>query len=76
MIGCGPIGGGMALDVFENHEKYPDLCKSLDTPGVLVTSLPHGNVGDTIVDGLHPYLEEGDVIVDASREHMGASPIL
>ena len=33
-------------------------------------SLPHGSVGDTVVDGLHPYLEKGDVIIDASNEHV------
>lgn len=56
--------------MFKKHEEYPDLCKSLDKTRNLVFPLPHGNVGDTIVDGLHPYLEKGDVIVDASSEHV------
>lgn len=56
-------------DRFEKHLDYGDLCKSLDKPRVFVFSLPHGTVGDTVVDGLHPYLEKGDLIIDASNEN-------
>lgn len=48
------------------HEKdYRGLCKSLDRPKVFIFSLPHGGAGDETIDGLRPYLERGDVIMDA-----------
>lgn len=50
------------------HSSYDDLCKSLDSPKVFIFSLPHGSVGDSVLDGLHPYLESGDIIMDASNE--------
>ncbi|KAL8739162.1 MAG: hypothetical protein Q9181_000191 [Wetmoreana brouardii] len=100
MIGCGSMGGGMALlfaehgvtvalndpseenmnqlletakkdgisNRLEKHGSYDELCKSLDSPKVFVFSLPHGTVGDSVVDGLHPYLDKGDIIIDASNE--------
>ncbi|KAF2221667.1 6-phosphogluconate dehydrogenase [Elsinoe ampelina] len=101
MIGCGSMGGGMALLFAENgisvslqdpskaamkgikkhaekqglgdrisiHEDYASLTKSLGTPKVLFFSLPHGKVGDTVYEGLEPYLGKGDIIVDAGNEH-------
>ncbi|KAL8683761.1 MAG: hypothetical protein Q9186_000247 [Xanthomendoza sp. 1 TL-2023] len=101
MIGCGSMGGGMALlfaehgitvslndpseetmdqllatakkdglqDRLQKHSSYDDLCKSLGSPKVLVFSLPHGTIGDSVIDRLHPFLERGDVIIDASNEH-------
>ncbi|KAL8813045.1 MAG: hypothetical protein Q9200_000567 [Gallowayella weberi] len=101
MIGCGSMGGGMALlfaehgitvslndpseenmnqllataqkdglqDRLQKHSSYDDLCKSLSSPKVFVFSLPHGTVGDKVVDGLYTFLEKGDVIIDASNEH-------
>ncbi|MCJ1483730.1 hypothetical protein MMC06_003898 [Schaereria dolodes] len=101
MIGCGSMGGGMALLFAEHgvtvsledpseetvqslietgkkaglesklakHQGYEELCKSLDSPKVFVLSLPHGTVGDTVVDGLKPYLEKGDIFIDASNEN-------
>ncbi|KAL9099764.1 MAG: hypothetical protein Q9163_004782 [Psora crenata] len=51
------------------HSNYEDLCKSLGAPKVFVFSLPHGKVGDSVVEGLQPYLENGDLIIDASNEH-------
>ncbi|KAI9869579.1 MAG: hypothetical protein M1830_005335 [Pleopsidium flavum] len=100
MIGCGSMGGGMALlfaehgltvslndpsednvnsvleaakkeglqDKLEKHESYQDLCKSLGSPKVFLFSLPHGAAGDTVIEGLHPYLERGDIIIDAANE--------
>lgn len=53
----------------EKHLDYEDLCKNLDSPKVFVFSLPHGTVGDSVVEGLHPYLEKGDLIIDASNEN-------
>ncbi|KAL8735956.1 MAG: hypothetical protein Q9166_000518 [cf. Caloplaca sp. 2 TL-2023] len=101
MIGCGSMGGGMALlfaehgitvflndpseetmdqliamakkdglaDRLQKHNTYNELCKSLGSPKVFVFSLPHGTVGDSVVDGLHPYLTKGDIIIDASNEN-------
>lgn len=56
-------------NMLEKHLNYEDLCKNLDSPKVFVFSLPHGNVGDSVVEGLHPYLEKGDLIIDASNEN-------
>lgn len=53
------------------HQKdYESLCKSLpsDSPKVFILSVPHGSVGDKTIDGLEPFLKEGDVIMDASNE--------
>ncbi|KAI9742334.1 MAG: hypothetical protein M1818_003867 [Claussenomyces sp. TS43310] len=101
MIGCGSMGGGMALLFAEQgvqmscqdpsaaavealmasareqnispvptkHEDYEDLCASLDSPKVIFFSLPHGTVGDGVVEGLQPYLSKGDIIVDCSNEN-------
>jgi 6-phosphogluconate dehydrogenase len=52
-----------------HHKDYKELCQSLDKPKVFVFSIPHGSVGDKTVDGLRPYLEKGDIILDASNEH-------
>lgn len=103
MIGCGSMGGGMAL-LFAEHgvqvslqdpseaamdkiveqakqattvpdgavRKYSDyesLCASLDSPKVFVFSLPHGSVGDMVLGGLMPYLDKGDIIIDAGNEN-------
>ncbi|KAL8873860.1 MAG: hypothetical protein Q9174_000740 [Haloplaca sp. 1 TL-2023] len=56
-------------DRLEKHGSYEDLCNSLSSPRIFVFSLPHGNVGDAVVDGLHPYLDKGDIIIDASNEN-------
>jgi hypothetical protein len=34
-----------------------------------VFSIPHGNVRDKTVEGLQPFLEKGDIIMDASNEY-------
>jgi 6-phosphogluconate dehydrogenase len=52
------------------HQKdYEELCQSLDKPKVFVFSIPHGGVADKTIDGLEPYLEKGDLLMDASNEH-------
>ncbi|KAF7858785.1 uncharacterized protein EAF02_011109 [Botrytis sinoallii] len=51
------------------HTEYKSLCDSLSSPKVIFFSLPHGTVGDTVVEGLHPYLEKGDIIIDFSNEN-------
>ncbi|KAF1979000.1 6-phosphogluconate dehydrogenase-like protein [Bimuria novae-zelandiae CBS 107.79] len=101
MIGCGSMGGGMALLFAENgvsvslsdpaedmmdsviekaekagyHNKmkkfkdYKSLCHSLSQPRLLVFSLPHGNVGDKVLEGLIPNLSRNDIILDCGNEH-------
>ncbi|KAF1990308.1 6-phosphogluconate dehydrogenase C-terminal domain-like protein [Aulographum hederae CBS 113979] len=100
MIGCGSMGGGMALLFAENglevslqdpskeamdalkksaekqglgekteeYTDYQSLCASLDSPKLIVFSLPHGDVGDTVLGGLLPYLEKDDIILDCGNE--------
>ncbi|KAF2186501.1 6-phosphogluconate dehydrogenase-like protein [Zopfia rhizophila CBS 207.26] len=101
MIGCGSMGGGMALlfaedginvslsdpseeamdSVIEKAEKsgyhsrvkkfndYKPLCNSLSKPRLLVFSLPHGTVGDKVLEGLIPHLSPNDIILDCGNEH-------
>ncbi|KAG4029488.1 hypothetical protein MFRU_015g00320 [Monilinia fructicola] len=51
------------------HTEYKTLCDSLSSPKVIFFSLPHGTVGDTVVEGLYQYLEKGDIIIDCSNEN-------
>ncbi|KAK3634601.1 hypothetical protein LTR56_015181 [Elasticomyces elasticus] len=60
---------GIPADRFSKHSDYQSLCESLDKPKVLFFSLPHGSVGDSVLGGLMPYLEKGDIIVDCGNEH-------
>jgi 6-phosphogluconate dehydrogenase len=48
---------------------YDSLCKSLSSPRLLVFSLPHGNVGDKVLEGLTPHLSRNDIILDCGNEH-------
>ncbi|KAK5241036.1 hypothetical protein LTR16_009828, partial [Cryomyces antarcticus] len=48
---------------------YKTLCKNLGSPKVFLFSLPHGGVGDSVLEGLLPYLVKGDIIIDAGNEH-------
>ncbi|KAI4141392.1 MAG: hypothetical protein LQ340_007658 [Diploschistes diacapsis] len=51
------------------YEGYDSLCDNLGKPKVFLLSVPHGTVGDSIVEQLHDYLQKGDVIIDGSNEH-------
>jgi 6-phosphogluconate dehydrogenase len=51
------------------HEDYESLCKSLGPRKVIFLSLPHGTIGDTVVEGLQPYLAKDDIIVDCENEN-------
>lgn len=52
------------------HQKdYKALCEALDKPKVFVFGIPHGGVADKAIEGLKPYLEKGDIMMDASNEH-------
>ena len=102
MIGCGSMGGGMAL-LFAEHgiavglqdpstdamdkivsqasnekvgsevkrfDDYKSLCSWFgEETKVFVWSLPHGMVGDHVLEGLMPYMKKGDIIIDAANEH-------
>lgn len=48
---------------------YKTMCESFDSTKVFVWSLPHGTVGDSVLDKLMPFLEMGDIIIDAANEH-------
>ena len=56
-------------DRINNYKNYESLCKSLGSPKVFIFSLPHGDAGDKTVENLRPFLEAGDIIVDASNEN-------
>lgn len=56
-------------DRISKFSDYKALCDSLDSPKVFVFSLPHGSVGDSVLGGLLPYLDKGDIIIDAGNEH-------
>jgi 6-phosphogluconate dehydrogenase len=51
------------------YTEFKSLCSSLDSPKVFFFSLPHGKAGDDVVEGLHPYLNKGDFIIDCANEH-------
>ena len=51
------------------YDDYASLCATLGSPKVFIFSVPHGTVGDSIVEQLHSYLERGDIIIDGSNEH-------
>lgn len=52
-----------------SRKSYKALCEALDTPKVFFWSLPHGDVGDKVLEGLLPYLDKGDIIIDCGNEH-------
>jgi len=53
----------------KRFDDYGTLCSWLDQPRVFVWSLPHGFVGDKVLEGLMPHLEKDDIIIDAANEH-------
>ncbi|KAI7497264.1 6-phosphogluconate dehydrogenase C-terminal domain-like protein [Hortaea werneckii] len=60
---------GIPKDLIKKYNDYESLCKNLGSPKVFVWSLPHGGVGDKVLDGLMPFLEKGDIIIDCGNEH-------
>ncbi|KAK5110654.1 hypothetical protein LTR62_005694 [Meristemomyces frigidus] len=54
---------------FSKHTDYKSLCAALERPKVFFWSLPHGGVGDTVLEGLLPFMEKEDMIVDCGNEH-------
>lgn len=56
-------------DKISKYQDYKSLCQAFDSTKTFVWSLPHGHVGDDVLDQLMPYLETGDIIIDAANEH-------
>lgn len=56
-------------DRVKKFTDYKSLCNSLSSPRLLVFSLPHGNVGDKVLEGLMPHLSQNDIILDCGNEH-------
>ncbi|KAI1857627.1 hypothetical protein JX265_011042 [Neoarthrinium moseri] len=53
-------------------KSYEDVCKSIEISGqpkVFMFSTPHGGPADKCVDGIRPYLNQGDIIIDCGNEH-------
>ncbi|HEX7207216.1 MAG TPA: decarboxylating 6-phosphogluconate dehydrogenase [Nitrososphaeraceae archaeon] len=47
--------------------EYRDFVSFLEHPRIIYLSLPSGNVIDTVLDELLPYLESGDVVLDGGN---------
>lgn len=63
---------GIPENMMKKYSDYDSLTKELGKDGgskVFVWSLPHGGVGDKVLEGLMPFLEKGDIIVDCGNEH-------
>jgi 6-phosphogluconate dehydrogenase len=56
--------------LIDPYKDYDSLCSSLpiDSPRIYLWSIPHGTIGDSILDSLDPYLNSGDIIIDAANE--------
>lgn len=61
--------GAKLQDKIKYRKDYQTLCENLGSPKVFVFSVPFGNVGDKTIEGLRPYLQKGDILMDASNEH-------
>lgn len=55
-------------DKVTSHPNFESLCKAIGSPKAFVFSTPHGTVADKTIDGLQPFLEKGDLIMDAGNE--------
>ncbi|OCL00625.1 6-phosphogluconate dehydrogenase C-terminal domain-like protein [Cenococcum geophilum 1.58] len=53
----------------KKFKDYKSLCASLSSPKLLIFSLPHGNVGDKVLEGLMPHLTSNAIILDCGNEH-------
>ena len=58
-----------------SYQDYEPLVKGLEgqSPKVFLLSIPHGSVGDSIVESLNPYISREDILVDFSNEHYEAT---
>jgi 6-phosphogluconate dehydrogenase len=56
-------------DKIKYRKDYKDLCDNMGSPKVFVFSVPFGSIADKTIDGVRPYLQKGDILLDASNEH-------
>ncbi|KAK9414421.1 putative 6-phosphogluconate dehydrogenase [Seiridium unicorne] len=59
-------------DRVRRAKSYEDVCKSIESEGLpklFVFSTPHGGPADKCVEGILPFLNKGDLIVDCGNEH-------
>lgn len=60
-------------DKVKPYKDYQSLCDSLSHPKVFILSIPHGSVGDSIVESLNDYIDRRDLVLDFSNEHYAAT---
>ncbi|SPQ17584.1 4b02c1d5-4f4f-4c32-a9aa-af2ab36980b8 [Thermothielavioides terrestris] len=63
-------------DKITYHSDHKSLCEALGATGgprFFMFSIPHGAAADKSIDALEPYLEAGDLIMDASNEQWHAT---
>ncbi|KXX80065.1 6-phosphogluconate dehydrogenase, decarboxylating [Madurella mycetomatis] len=63
-------------DKITHHNSHESLCEALrgtNASKVFMFSIPHGGAADDSIEALDPYLEKGDIIMDASNEHWQAT---
>jgi 6-phosphogluconate dehydrogenase len=56
-------------DKVKKFKDYGSLTQFLSKPRLFIFSLPHGTVGDKVLESLMPHLSEGDIILDCGNEH-------
>ena len=54
---------------FIGCESIEDLCASLERPRKVMLMVKAGEVVDSLIDQLVPYLEEGDIIIDGGNSY-------
>ncbi|KAL5119397.1 hypothetical protein ACEQ8H_002666 [Pleosporales sp. CAS-2024a] len=60
----------------KKYTDYDSLSKSLSKPRLLVFSLPHGHVGDSVFQGPIPYLERNDMFLGCGQRTLRIAPQL
>lgn len=59
-------------DKVVRQDSLQGLCQSLSAdsePRIIIFSIPHGGVGDEVLQTLRPCLQRGDLILDCSNEY-------
>lgn len=60
-------------DRIHGHTDMETFVSELDTPRTVITTVPHGEATDSVVNSLLKTLEPGDTIIDCSNEHYRTS---
>lgn len=60
-------------DRIHGHMSTDTFVTNLDTPRTVITTVPHGDATDSVVDTLLKALEPGDTIIDCSNEQYRTS---